>query len=141
MIVPTGRLLAQALRRWQRAAGPYWMYVCAAPFLQPVPIREPSYRRIDPSLLAAIRDSGGDRPHVFVDRGNPESALALTPALMDAGLRVVPIAQRWVSADAVVPSAGLVASLLAFAPAVSRPDPACGYVFVLDGARRGMEGR
>jgi len=67
-------LQAQALRRWQRAAGPYWMYVCAAPFLRAIPVGHRHHRRTPPAwdiVDAAVRlaDSSLSRSRLEPPRG------------------------------------------------------------------------
>jgi hypothetical protein len=119
-------VLADALARWQAAAGPYWLYVGAAPFVLP----EVKEMGLDPDPDRAVvrvvaRFLEGRRGVVFVDLP-PERTLPLTSALADH--RIVPALQR--------PGADrrLRRLLETLAPVAPVADPR-GAVFLLDGDR------
>jgi hypothetical protein len=132
--------LSRALVAWQRAAGPYWPYVCAAPFVGPRlaagrPLLDPS-----PALTAFAAGFDPARTALFVDLP-PEAALAAAPALRAGGWWVVPVIQRWCAPSAVLPGERLRASLIEVGRRLPRPaDARGGAVFLLDGARRGRPG-
>jgi hypothetical protein len=138
------RALARALLRWQDAAGPWWPYVCATPFLSDltesdltVAESRTGVPRLPAPLARALRTIDDDRATaLFVDLA-PESTLAATPLLHDLGYVVVPVIQRWAAAPAIVPAETLLARLVAFAPRAALPAPARGVVFLLDGRRFG----
>ncbi|HEY3107130.1 MAG TPA: hypothetical protein VGL23_00145 [Chloroflexota bacterium] len=140
----SSQTLARALVAWQRAAGPYWLYVCAAPFIGPPLIgrgdRPAPASRAEVAACAADLDPG--RSALFVDLA-PEEALAEAPALRAAGWWVVPVIQRWCAPAALLPAQPLRSSLID----VGRRLPcqvgsiAPGAVFLLDGARRGPLGQ
>ena len=130
--------LARALVRWQRAAGPYWPYVCAAPFLAEfsvaVPVR--SGRPVD-ALGSAIERIGPDeRPALFVDLP-PVGTLRSAPALADRGFFVVAVIQRWPAPSAVLDCRDVVRVLVASGALLRRPREPRGVVFLLDGGRAG----
>ena len=129
---------ARALARWQHAAGAYWPYVCAAPFLGrdiAAGFRQSAgqrSRRLVELLGALPRPAGAA---VFVDLP-PESTLPAVPELNRLGFIAVPVIQRWPAAGAVLPCEALVGLLLAARP--ERARPAGGAVFLLDGDRAGQ---
>lgn len=144
--------LAVALARWQHAAGAYWPYVCAAPFLgdalppangavvgeghgPSAAARLPVLARAFVETLAAIPSD--IHPAIFVDLP-PDQSLAAAADLVDAGFVVVPIIQRWVSSPAVLDCRPLVARLLRSGRQVRRPSVERGVVFFLDGDRDGL---
>lgn len=131
--------LARALVRWQRAAGPYWPFVCAVPFLGDVPPvpRPPGRERLPRTLdraLAAVPP--GETPAIFVDLP-PSLTLPAAPGLSRRGLAAVPVFQRWVEYPAVVPCERTVAQLVAYAPSPGRRAEPRGVVFLLDDDRAG----
>jgi hypothetical protein len=133
--------LARALAAWQRAAGPYWLYVCAAPFVGPPLIggagRSASASRAEVAACAADLDPA--RSALFVDLA-PEEALAEAPALRAGGWWVVPVIQRWCAPAALLPAQPLRSSLIDVGRCLPRRAGA-GAVFLLDGARRGPPGQ
>ena len=133
--------MARALVRWQHAAGPYWPYVCAAPFLA-LPSRRRAKRRQRPPQPAFLRvleqARAAERIAVFADLPVSDS-LPVTPALQESGFRVVPVIQRWAVPNAVLPCSELVADLAAFAPLHIPAGALRGVVFLLDGDRCGRE--
>lgn len=134
---------ARALLRWQRAAGPYWPYVCAAPFLgaETMPPTVVPPRRSLGWLRRAIGEIPVDRrPAILID-GPAHRILVATPELNRQGLAVVPVIQRWVEPSAVLRSERLVAGLIAGAAVARWPRPDRGVVFVLDGERAGPAAR
>lgn len=158
--VPDPRLV-RALVRWQHAAGPYWQYVCAAPFLGDgtVPSHPSRTHRIaeaapsdraaslgtavqaDASLSELVRrlgpPSGQARPLAVIADLPIERSLALAPDLARNGWYVVPVVQRWVADPAVLPSGELVRLLLDGANRVSRPRSPRGVLLLADGERAG----
>lgn len=140
---PPGRLgRALALARWQRAAGPYWPYVCAAPLLgtdlAPVPAGLPRVPRVIHRALSRVR--ADERMAIFIDLP-PGPSLAATPLLRGHGFHVVPVIQRWGAAAAVLRSDLLLHWLVTFAPSAPWPPAAGGVAFLLDGDRRGAGSR
>jgi len=131
----------RALLRWQRAAGPYWMYVCAAPFLttEPLALGSTRTRRPDPALLALLERLAEPATALFVDLPAP-STLAAAPALSALGVAVVPVIQRWCAPRAVLPARPLLGRLVAAAEQVARPRAGAPALFVLDGERAGRRG-
>ena len=162
--MPDARLV-RALIRWQHSAGPYWPYVCAAPFLADLamPIRPRCAPRAsparapdsavraggtlpaDPSIgrlvgqLDAPGDSAGARA-VLADLPI-EMTLAMAPALSRHGWHVVPVVQRWATEPAILPSAGLLTLLLDGADHVARPSRPRGVILLADGERAGQSVR
>lgn len=130
-------MLADALARWQAAAGPYWLYVGAAPFVGggPEP-RRGARSREDVELVAAVDAFlAGRRGIVFVD-GPPDRTLPSTRAFAQRGIAVVPAYQRWCGDGAPRSGRRLRELLVALAP----DEPAVesrGVVVLLDGERAG----
>jgi hypothetical protein len=136
-----GAELARAFVQWQRAAGPYWPYVCAAPFIGP-PLTGGRARPapVGQRLAELARALDPARSALFVDLA-PEEALAEAPALRADGWWVVPVIQRWCAPVAVLPAQPLRASLVEFGQLLPRRlGPAAGPVFLLDGDRSGPPG-
>lgn len=134
------RAAVEALLAWQRAAGPYWPYVCSAPFLAegitPRPVL-PTATAASQALVTAIGQLSEIRPLVVVDLPAALTLSAL-PALHQLGYRVVPIVQRWIVPDAVLPSRRLLNALVGAARRAPRPaEPPRGVVLCLDGERGG----
>jgi hypothetical protein len=126
--------LARALVLWQRAAGPYWPYVCAAPFISGRAPRRARAAPVEPrlcELLLALAEPG---TAVFVDVA-PADALAVTSELSGRGATVVPVVQRWCAAAGFLSARPLVDGLLAV-DALGRPRGGAA-VFLLDGERAG----
>jgi hypothetical protein len=129
--------LARAFLRWQRAAGPFWPFVCAAPFLsdlQPRPVR----RRAS-SVGAALLDhlpplDQDDRFAALLDLPI-EPTLAVADQLNAAGLIVVPVVQRWSAQPAVLDCRLLLGLLLDQAGRQCHLDSPRGILFLLDGER------
>ena len=128
-----------ALVRWQRAAGPYWPYVCAAPFLDAANVgglADPGGRGIARLIRPLKLIPTDERSAVFVDLP-PLRALAATERLNRLGFIVVPVIQRWIATPAILRCEPLVAGLVAYAAVARWPDHYRGVVFVLDGERGG----
>ncbi|MBI2886874.1 MAG: hypothetical protein HYY02_06665 [Chloroflexi bacterium] len=146
---PSERQRLSALLRWQRAAGPFWPYVDATPFLWPVPlpVEPPRPLRAPRSVLDALSalPPGGPACRtgrlgvVFVDLPTIP-ALRGALALNRAGLYVVPLISRWPAAPAALACGRLQAQLLAAARLLRRPVAPRGVVFLLDGDRAGRRG-
>ncbi|MGE3271361.1 MAG: hypothetical protein AB7P40_21610 [Chloroflexota bacterium] len=163
-------VLAEALVRWQHAAGPYWPYVCAAPFLglgesdQLVQaMRERLQRRLASRrptgrdkvltdlILAGAAASRGGRgvPDFSLPNGGlpvvlvdlpSEPVLAVAPVLSARGWYVVPVIQRWIASPAVLPCRMLLERLVIGAWQVRRPSRPCGVLLIADGERFGPAG-
>ncbi len=132
--------LARALARWQHAAGPFWPYVCAAPFLGQLarPARGPG--RPGPGLVGTIeRLVVPDGTALFVDLP-PGGTLPLAPRLNRLGLFVAPAFERWAVSPAVLRCERLLAALVAVGERVARPPAPRGLVVLLDGERAGPPG-
>jgi hypothetical protein len=138
--------LAKSLESWQRAAGPFWLYVCAAPFLSPLaeaelaqPARKTRWSGAR-EIFSAVQEAQDQRTAVFVDLA-PEQTLTLTAELNRLDYVVVPVIQRWAVANAAVPSELLVEALVRYGAQARLPhehwDQIRGAVFLLDGLRRG----
>jgi hypothetical protein len=151
-------LLAEALVRWQHAAGPFWPYVCAAPFLgageggiQRVVGEGRGWSQRQRALAEALTGEPltprpplptvgeGEQAIVLVDLP-PEPVLALAPLLVEQGWYVVPVVQRWIASPAVLPCRRLMDTLLRGAWVARRPSAPRGAVLVADGARAGPAG-
>ncbi|MCC7370635.1 MAG: hypothetical protein IT306_19600 [Chloroflexi bacterium] len=137
----TAERLARALIRWQHAAGPFWPYVCAAPFLGTgeslqlaagIPARP---ARTVPRSQGD--DCRGDTFQVVLADVPAEPLLAAAPELTDAGWYVVPVIQRWIASPAVLPCRRLLELLLRGADGVRRPAQPRGAILVADGDRTG----
>ena len=148
-------LLAEALARWQHAAGPFWPYVCAAPFLRTgdgeLMARRASrtaagrQSRRDPILAARLLEAGhggalGDGPTVLLVDLAAEPVLAAAPLLVERGWYVVPVVQRWIASPAVLPCRRLVERLIVGAGRARRPTSPRGAVLIADGERMGPAG-
>ena len=148
-------LLAEALVRWQHAAGPFWPYVCAAPFLATGEdgllarrARTDGFRRparhglamADRLLTAARMDHPADRPTVLLADLSPEPILAAAPGLVERGWYVVPVVQRWIASPAVLPCRRLMQRLVVGAWRARRPTSPRGAVLIADGERTGPVG-
>ena len=137
--------LGRALLQWQDAAGPYWPYVSAAPFLGDLPAaasKPGKVRpgRVSPPLRNALRAVGGEVGlALFVDI-SPTRTLPATTLLNHLGFIVVPLIERWVASPAVVRCETLASDLAAFGCAVVCPPRPRGVVFLLDGDRAGTPG-
>jgi hypothetical protein len=127
-------VLADALARWQLAAGPYWPYVGAAPFVGggPEPRRGAAARADGGLVEAVVGFLAAGRRVVFVD-GLPDRTLPSAPALGERGVAVVPAYQRWCGDGALRSGRRLRELLVAFAP--DQAPGASGVVFLLDGER------
>src|SRR5687767_11663922 len=125
------RQLTTALLRWQRAAGPFWSYVCALPFLSEMhPARTAT--RSTPSgrwLIATCKQVVAPGTAVFVDLP-PTQVLSEAPKLNALGLYVVPIVQRWCAPRCVLPAERLHALLVSLAPLLEPPQRPRGVVFL-----------
>jgi hypothetical protein len=165
MTVP---VLAQGLIRWQHAAGPFWPYVCAAPFLgtgDGETLAQKSWKRAaspprrsrrqeiladrllppEQSLTPRPLSSGpwwdGDAPLTVLLVDLPaEPVLALAPLLVERGWYPVPVVQRWIATPAVLPCRRLIERLLLGAWQVRRPSSPLGAVLIADGERIGPTG-
>jgi hypothetical protein len=131
--------MARAFVRWQHAAGPYWPYVCSAPFLgQPeLPLRKRPPREVEPALLRVLEGAQlPERVAVFVDLPVAGS-LPAAAALRRRGFAVVPVIQRWAAPNAVLPCRRLLEDLVTAAPDAGRSHGGAGVIFLLDGDRGG----
>ena len=135
MHAPDGAL-ARALVLWQRAAGPYWPYVCAAPFTSGTAPAAPSAPRSDPRLRELLLTLTEPGTALFVDLP-PAAGLALAPELSAAGAAVVPVVQRWCASASVLPSRPLTDRLVGSANALGKPRGGA-VVLLLDGERAGQ---
>ncbi len=136
---PSTRALAHALIRWQHAAGPYWPYVCAAPFFGTLTTSPPSAPKtsLTSDLIRALDGlPSALRTAVFLDLPVTRT-LAETPALESIGFRIVPVIQRWVASKAALPCEPLLEQLVACQPSRLKAREDRGVVFVLDGERAG----
>lgn len=158
--------LARALIRWQHAAGPYWPYVGAAPFLAdpaivPSPTsrnRRPPHPGGDAAVMGQEMPAGGEAPGRLgpvldlLDRPEVSETLALladlpiepmlaaAPQLARRGWYVVPVLERWVAEPAVLPSRRLLHLLMDGADRLARPRHSRGVVLLADGERAGVSG-
>lgn len=138
-LAPASPVLARALVRWQHAAGPFWPYVCAAPFLaERVPPPRTRQSRADGSLLTLLMEHTEGRACAFVDLP-PTAALGAAPELNQRGRLVVPVVQRWSAAATVLPCEPVIRLLLAVSRRLNRPADPVGAVFYLDGDRSGHD--
>jgi hypothetical protein len=117
------------------------MYVCAAPFLSPVPPAvPPRCPRPHNALLELLSRLVEPATAVFVDL--PAAAtLAAAPPLSARGAAVVPVIQRWCAPGAVLPARPLLDRLVASAERVGPPGDGAMALFLLDGDRSGPAGR
>lgn len=150
--------LATALVRWQHAAGPWWPYVCAAPFLGSVegellaagayPSRPVRGRRLAEAraLVDWLVTCGDDAatidgsPLVVLVDAPSEPVLAVVPLLVARGWYVVPVIQRWIARPAVLPCGRLLRQLVDGAWQVHRPTAPRGVILIADGERMGTPG-
>jgi hypothetical protein len=149
MTVP---VLARALVRWQHAAGPYWPYVCAAPFLGTGDgerlAREARGRATSPPRASRRQEALADRllppeeapPSGLLVDLPAEPILALAPLLAERGWYPVPVVQRWIARPAVLPCRRLIERLLLGAWSIRRPSSPRGAVLIADGERIGPTG-
>ena len=96
---------SEALVRWQHAAGPYWPYVCAAPFLGADAVARPGPEwraRGWTRRQRALADDLTGGPLVLLELP-PEPILDVAPLLVERGWYVVPVIQRWIASPAVLP--------------------------------------
>jgi hypothetical protein len=163
-------VLAEALVRWQHAAGPFWPYVCAAPFLgtgesgqltqaAAMSVRpgagrrsrfSPTQRALADRLLAGVLSprrvgEGVQRDVVgsfpVVLADLPAAPLVrVAPLLNERGWYVVPVVQRWIASPAVLACRELLAGLLVGAWLVRRPARPRGALLIADGERAGPVG-
>ena len=140
-----GQGLARALILWQAAAGPYWPFVNAAPFVSgqvagptikrrtrvPWWLREVVTSRATPGITrrAAVA--------YFVDV-SPMRVLPAAPWLNRRGFIVVPVIQRWAVQRGVLRSERLLAQLVEVGECVQPPVGDRGVIFILDGDRGGQ---
>lgn len=141
---PKGVELSVALARWQHAAGAYWPYVCAVPFLGdtvPGSAARAGQTRLGRWLVKTTTAIPVERhPAIFVDLP-PVQILPATPELIGLGFVVVPVIQRWIARPAVIDGAALVRQLAYFATRVRRVPDERGVVFLLDGDRAGPDAK
>lgn len=126
--------LELALRRWQRASGPFWLYVGATPFLGDLPVADapPSTSRRIPGAF-----DPGATPTLYVVDLPPTVTLPWTSRLNRMGFIVVPAIQRWCTTPAVLAGEGLVALLAQQGDEARLPPVTRGVAFLLDGDRAG----
>ncbi|MFN8522380.1 MAG: hypothetical protein U0821_04665 [Chloroflexota bacterium] len=131
---------SRALIRWQRAAGPLWSYVLAAPFIAPVPL--PRSPRLREEAVPGLQQTVAEHIHggvVIVDL-DPVVGLRQAPEWTQAGAFVVPVIQRWPAHPAVLDSRALLRALVSPTVAPRKPSTPDGVVLVLDGPRAGRPG-
>jgi len=146
---PTPISTYRAFVRWQHAAGPFWPYVSATPFLSggtpPWSLDENPNRTFQDRLGSVSGTPGGDIPPCFVPTSDQAlfidlplgATLPLAPALNHGGRLVVPVIQRWCPHPAVIPSTNLITLLSSCARLLHRPATPRGVIFLLDGERAG----
>jgi hypothetical protein len=125
--------------RWQHAAGPFWPFVCAAPFLtdlQPRPVRRRA-SSVGGTLLDLLLSAAPHERFAALLDLPIEPTLAVADQLNAAGLTVVPVVQRWSAQPAVLDCRALLSLLLEQAPRQHRLDSPRGLLFLLDGERNG----
>lgn len=110
----------RALRRWQRAAGPFAPLVAMTPFLADAALLDASPLPDAPpwayALVGALHDEAAfGRPLAIVD-GPAAETLAAAPLLARRGIAVVPVMRRWPVPNAILPPGPLLAALLTVAP-------------------------
>jgi hypothetical protein len=133
---------SEALVRWQHAAGPYWPYVCAAPFLGADAVARPGPERRARGWTRrqrALADDLTGGPLVLLELP-PEPILDAAPLLVERGWYVVPVIQRWIASPAVLPCGRLMRALVDGARRARRPVSPRGAVLVADGVRAGPPG-
>ena len=156
-----GSLLTEALVRWQHAAGPFWPYVCAAPFLgteegealawqaaSTSGRRSAGWTRRETDLADHLLDAarlpeslGGESlPTILLVDLPPEPVLAAAPLLAERGWYIVPVVQRWIASPAVLPCRRLVERLMIGSRQARRPTSPRGAVLIADGERTGPIG-
>lgn len=136
------RSLHRALAKWQDAAGPFWPFVCATPFLSNLgPGTAQSRPRQLPSALgrALSINSAEGRALIVADLA-PERSLAATGELTRRGFIVVPVIQRWAASPAVLGCESLLEHLVTFGDEAYLPPNPRGVVLLLDGGRFGGVG-
>jgi hypothetical protein len=132
-------VLTAALEQWQSAAGPYWLYVCAAPLLGCAEVEHASGRqpRASNQLVQLVeRELQQVSTAFFVDLP-PLRSVASATALNRLGLVVVPVIQRWPARPAVLSTDRLQALLVREAALQCPPVQPRGVAFLLDGERSG----
>jgi hypothetical protein len=127
--------LARAFVLWQRAAGPYWPYVCAAPFVSGPAPASAARVRPEPRLRELLSSLAEPATALFVDLP-PAGALGVAPDLSARGAAVVPVIQRWCAPAGLLPARPLVDRLVSAAGALGRPRRGA-VVLLLDGERAG----
>lgn len=131
--------LARALLRWQHAAGPFWPFVCVAPFLTELSPRSARHRvsSVGTALLdlLPLSDQGG-RFAALLDLPI-ERTLAVADELNAAGLTIVPVVQRWSAQPAVLDCRELLGLLLDQAQRQRRLEAPRGLLLLLDAERTG----
>lgn len=127
--------LVRALERWQLAAGPYWPYAGAAPFLGELQAISKNWS-VATNVPRFLQPTPGERAIYFIDLP-PTATLRFSPELNRSGFVVVPAIQRWCAPAAVAPCEDLVAQLCFFPRFLRFPEATRGVVFVLDGDRFG----
>ena len=145
----TGPVLAKALVRWQHAAGPYWPYVCAAPFqvtadaealAQQAWARTTRPVRRGPSRASPVDLGVPPAPALVLLDLPPEPTIAAASSFVANGWYVVPVVQRWIASPAVLPCRRLMDRLIGGAWQARRPTSPRGAVLIADGERAGRFG-
>jgi len=139
-----GDTLGCALERWKQAAGPYWLYVNATPFLGPAAMTvRPTRPRRDPNLRLLLEQLRGQAVQggvaAFLDLP-AATGLWLSLRLNQAGWHAVPLVERWPADPAVLPSKALTRHLVSIGGRLLEAPAATSVAFVLDGERGGPEG-
>jgi glutathionylspermidine synthase len=146
--VPPISIATHALRRWQHAAGPFWLYVGAAPFLSDLESEsiadltgDGPVGRVPRVLSSALGGISAAEPRLVVVDLPAVPILRATAALNARGFSVVPVIHRWLADPAVLPSRVLFEALVAGGLRCRRPRSPRGIVLVLDGERAGKPDR
>ncbi|HLZ07453.1 MAG TPA: glutathionylspermidine synthase family protein [Chloroflexota bacterium] len=137
----------RALRRWQHAAGPFWLYVGSAPFLSDLEPR-PAVDGAQPRRAGRISSTLSRALEAFFDGGRrlivvdlpPVQTLRATRILNDRGFIVVPVLHRWLASPAVLESRALLEAIVEAGEQSRRPALVRGVILVLDGERGGEPG-
>ena len=137
-----------ALRRWQHAAGPWWLYVGVAPFLSdldvsatPASVGVRRSGRLPAALAVALSlIENAEHPLIVVDLP-PCDLLRVAGALFDRGFLVVPVIHRWLASPAVLESRRFLARLIAASAWCRRTRRPRGIIVALDGERAGKPTR
>ncbi len=130
----------RAYLAWTRAAGPFWQYVAAMPFLvhpsrhrAPLPL-DAARTAIERSILPFF-DSARGRVALLLDLP-PDLGLATTLAFHEERWLVVPVMSRWPTERPALPVDSLLAQLIWLSAELRPPAEPRGIVFLLDAERQ-----